>query len=576
MQFIKNLKIKNKLIILIIVFSAGFILFGITSVLTINKTKVNGPMYKNIILGKDIIADILPPPEYIIESYLTALQISEASQFNTADSSSQITELINYEKSLKETYELRHTYWNTALEEGEIKNLLVEDSYQYAQEFYAILDTKFIPAITAHHTADRDKYAQELKSAYAHHREVIDKLVVLTNQYNAHIEKSANTMILFSLVQLILIVILLICIIGILFYKISLSITKPILYISDTMRKIAYGDLSVTVDETYVTNDEIGDLCKAAKGTTTLLNNYLNYINEITLVLNTISEGDLDFVLTNDYHGEFKSIKDAIINISSSLSTILSHINQSAGEVTLHSKIIAEGAAVMANGASEQAAALEEILVSVTEIALFAKNGSQDAADALTVSHAFVTEVQNGDEKMLKLLDAIKEISDASKEVQTVMDTINNIAYKTNILAFNASIESARSGEYGAGFGIIADEIRKLSLQTTSAVSAIKQLITNSITAADNGTYLAKDTAQSLKNIVSGTSHSTLLVDKIAKDCIVQSVTIQEISQALEQISRVVQESAAISQESSSVSDTLHDQAEKLKLLIKKFNLRSA
>ena len=573
MELIKNLKVKQKLFTLIIVFFIGFVIFGLIALLTLNRTRVNGKMYHRIIQGKDIIADILPPPEYIIESYLTVLQIFEENERRSSSSEAKIAELIKYGDLLKKEYETRHQYWLKALPEGEIKKLLTEDSYKFAEEFYEIRDSKFIPAIKDKNGGAISEYADELKATYANHRKIIDTLVKLTNAYNANIEEEANLTILLSFVTLIFVIFIIIVIICILFYKVSDAITTPILYIAEKMNQIANGHLSVDIEAHYLTNDEIGGLCKSSKATTLLLNKYLTYINEITLALNTIAEGNLNFKLTGDYHGEFSSIKEALAKISSSLSMMLIHIGKNSNQITMHSKMIAEGAGVISKGATDQAAATEEMLASITEMSALAKINSESAEKTSEVFRTFESEVLESDKKMHNLVAAIREISEASKEVYQIMDAINEIAHKTNLLAVNASIEAAHSGNSSTGFGVIASEIRLLSLQTTSATSEIEKLIKGSIISADHGVVLALDAAENLKEIVKDTQESAALISKMANDYLTQSTAIKELSMAIEEISKVVQENAAISEENASISATLYSQAEELNTLIAQFEL---
>ena len=192
-----NLKTSNKLIILNVVFIIGFILFAVIAYTTITAIKINGEMYHEIISGKDLVADILPPPEYIIEAYLTALQLSKETD------KTKIEALIHDEEQLKINYDTRHDFWVGRLPEGNLKKNMVEDSYKPAIEFFEIFENEFVPAVR---NGDEEKaneiLTSKLDKLYLEHRLAIDQVVVLANNENSGIEKTASKMVSSDLIIL--------------------------------------------------------------------------------------------------------------------------------------------------------------------------------------------------------------------------------------------------------------------------------------------------------------------------------------------------------------------------------------
>jgi len=192
-----NLKTSNKLIILNVVFIIGFILFAVIAYTTITAIKINGEMYHEIISGKDLVADILPPPEYIIEAYLTALQLSKETD------KTKIEALIHDEEQLKINYDTRHDFWVGRLPEGNLKKNMVEDSYKPAIEFFEIFENEFVPAVRS---GDEEKaneiLTSKLDKLYLEHRLAIDQVVVLANNENSGIEKTASKMVSSDLIIL--------------------------------------------------------------------------------------------------------------------------------------------------------------------------------------------------------------------------------------------------------------------------------------------------------------------------------------------------------------------------------------
>ena len=165
---------------------AGFIVFGVIAWKTLNTTKVNGPLYHQIVQGKDLIADILPPPEYIIESYFVLFQMLEETN------PGKLKDLALRSKALREEYDKRHEFWIKSLPAGPIKEAMVVKAYTPAKKFYEIRDREVIPDILKGEKAKAAKIMKEvLAPLYQQHRAVIDKLVEMADQDLKHNEQNA-------------------------------------------------------------------------------------------------------------------------------------------------------------------------------------------------------------------------------------------------------------------------------------------------------------------------------------------------------------------------------------------------
>ena len=195
---IKNsgqLTIKMRFAIILSTLVIGFSLFGFATFKAMNTLNVNGPIYQRIVQGKDIIADILPPPEYIIESYLVALQLTQAT--DPAETSALVTRF----QALKTEYESRHSYWLGQSLEQELHTPLLQGSYQAAQDFYNEAGQNFLPAIQAGDHDGSLASLQKMRRAYEKHRAAIDEVVQLTTARNAKDETQArNTIRRYSII----------------------------------------------------------------------------------------------------------------------------------------------------------------------------------------------------------------------------------------------------------------------------------------------------------------------------------------------------------------------------------------
>src|SRR5262245_30443863 len=172
MNLFKNIGVKGRLLCLAAAYAAGIGILSVVAYSTIKKVEVNGPIYNEVVQGKDLIADILPPPEYIIESYLTAFELSKQTDPD------QITKLSEKVKTLKSDYDTRHEVWVNALDEGDMKQVLVEKSYKPAIEFYRVFDEQFAPAVrNGDQTTAEQLLSGPMKQSYEQHRAAIDPVV---------------------------------------------------------------------------------------------------------------------------------------------------------------------------------------------------------------------------------------------------------------------------------------------------------------------------------------------------------------------------------------------------------------
>jgi len=252
-----QLTIKMRFTIIVSTLVIGFSLFGFATFKAMNTLNVNGPIYQRIVQGKDIIADVLPPPEYIIESYLVTLQLTQATD------PAEISALVTRFQTLKTEYESRHSYWSGQTLEQELHTPLLQVSYQAAQDFYNEADHHFLPAIQ---TGDRNgslNSLQKMRHAYEQHRTAIDKAVQLTTARNAADETQArNTIHRYGII-----------LIGIFAFSVAVAVTLTALISRGIIRSIktvqqvagaiANGDLSSSID-TYQ-KDEVGDLLRSMK-----------------------------------------------------------------------------------------------------------------------------------------------------------------------------------------------------------------------------------------------------------------------------------------------------------------------
>lgn len=353
--------------------------------------------------------------------------------------------------------------------------------------------------------------------------------------------------------------------------KSAANLTKPILELNQTAQLLAAGDLNVTLEITA--EDEIGELGESIQKTIARLKEYILYIDETAEVLARIADGKLHITLQNDYVGEFQKIKTALINISTSMIEVMEGINESSEQVSIGASELASASQMLAEGAETQAASVQELVATATTVAEQVQNTRKDAELSAQATTSVTTMMEQNQEKMNMMMNAMDKIRETSQQVVGIIQTIEEIASQTNLLSLNASIEAARAGEVGRGFAVVADEIGKLALASSKAASMTRDLIGVSMEEINKGNSIANGVMTSLDESVKAVDHVNEMIQKTSENTSVQAESVEQILLGIEEISRAVQDNSATSQETSATSEELAAQAVTLNEMVQRFDL---
>ena len=382
-------------------------------------------------------------------------------------------------------------------------------------------------------------------------------------EYTAHINTTIRILIIGVLGCGILLA--LICVL------IALSITRPLKHLNTAVGKLADGELDVDVK--IQSHDEVSQVGANVARIVTRLKEYILYIDEISRVLSQIGQGDLVFTLQQEYVGEFAKVKLALLDIRRTLTETMSSITQSADQVNAGAEQIASGAQALAQGATEQASSVQELAASVQELSNQVGDEAGKAVEAGQALQRIKEEAEKCDTQMDLMRKAMQDISIQSTSIRSIIKTINDIAFQTNILALNAAVEAARAGTAGKGFSVVADEVRSLAGKSAEAAAKTNELIENSVRAVKHGEELTQKTADSLAIVAEGTKQVVDTVNGVSQAYHDQADRLSEIAKGVDQISEVVQTNSATAEESAAASEELSGQATMLKDLIGKFHL---
>lgn len=348
-------------------------------------------------------------------------------------------------------------------------------------------------------------------------------------------------------------------------------IIQPVEQLEAAATKLRNGELDV--DITYTSEDEFGLLANNIKESCHALH---AIVKDAGYILTEMSNGNFNIAtkIEDQYVGEFVSLVTAMRKLNRQLNETLGSISTASDQVSIGSSQLAESAQSLAEGATEQAGAIEELTATIENVTNTAANSAKSAESAATMAKEAQDNATKSQTDLAELTEAMQRISETSLEIQNIIGDIEDIASQTNLLSLNASIEAARAGDAGRGFGVVADQIGKLADDSARSAVNTRELIAKSIQEVKNGNAITKKTVAVLNDILESMKIFASAAEASNEDSKNMARMLEEIEKAIEQISEVVQSNSASAEETSATSEELSAQSDTLKELVSKFQLR--
>ncbi|MFP5077890.1 methyl-accepting chemotaxis protein [Rhizobium sp. YIM 134829] len=553
--------------------------------------KVGGPVYTEIANGKDLVADILPPPLYVIEAYMLANETALKPELAAANSAKS--------QALKASFEERKRFWKLAKLDEHLRARLDEEVIPTGEVFWQAL-TDYESAVSRGEDPSLETVRQ---SFYAHDAKVRE----LANEAAATLDVSVATAgqasVTYSLAAAFGSGISVLIFIGGLWFVRRRAIL-PLIDFGRYMSVLSKGDYS---DEVPYTGraDEIGSMAhsvevfraaaierqqlrvtadrdRALADADQAERQRLRELEaeELQVVVETLGAGlerlaqcNIRITIDEPFADRFDPLRRDFNNSIATFQETLEQVLSKTAALSGSAREMHAAADELSKRTEQQASALEQTSAALEQVSATVKSSAERAGETRSLVRAANDCASSSGRVVREAVDAMRRIEGSSTEISQIIHVIDEIAFQTNLLALNAGVEAARAGESGKGFAVVAQEVRELAQRSAKAAKDISALIRTSSGDVVNGVRLVDETGAALDQITRFVVEIDAKVDAISTAASEQAAGLVEISTAVNSIDQMTQQNAAMVSETTAISEALSKDASLLTELVTRFKL---
>ena len=517
-----------------------------------NQLKVHGPVYDRIKASADLTADILPPPLYLIETYLTVLRMKSTD--DAARRQNLTARLSELEKEFKD----RQTYWLSRQLPAEIRSSIQQKVVPDAQAIFDAVRNRFLPALLAKRTSEAEAAIATIDTLYSAHRDGIDKLVKLANQSVDEAETSASEAENFYLwVTWLILTVTFAVAVGSIFILFGM-VAKPVRRMTDAMRALADGDKTVELPNVG-RKDEIGQMAE----TVVVFRN--NMMEAERLAAEQTAANEVKLRRAHAVDELTKGFESKVGHVVGALSSAATEMQSSAQAMTQTAEMTTQQATTVAASVEQASANVQTVASSAEELSASVREIGQQVEHSSKIASQAVIDAD-------KTNATVEGLAKTAQRIGDVVQLIETIAGQTNLLALNATIEAARAGDAGKGFAVVASEVKSLASQTEKATEEIKAQISE-IQGATGQTVEAirsigatiRQMSEIATTIASAVEEQGAATREIATNVHQAAQGTNDIATNIEGVSRVASETGAAATQVLGAAGELSRQAETLR-----------
>lgn len=551
-------------LVLAIIALASVVVYGV---------RAGGPLTQGTTLQADLLADILPPPAFVVEPYLNASLIVH----DPSPAGPQINNL----KDERAEFEARKQYWKSAPVPDRLRPA-VDSTIAAADRFWQVMDTRFLPAVASGNTqAIEEAYTMGLGPIYRVQREQVRKLVALSRAYSAEMDAANARLGKLALTGL---AAMAIALLGLILWSARAAqrmVVTPLVDTAAAMQRMAGGDMDLIIEGT-ARQDEIGQVARAMEVFRGADEARRKASAEQKVVVEALSTGlahlankDLEHRLDDPFPPSYETLRENYNAAVASLAEALRIVRVGTASVQCSIAEIGDAAADLAVRNETQASRIAQTAHAMDSVtAIVQETATSARAVTQTITHA-EREASEGGDVVRRAIEAMAAIEASAQEIGQIISVIDGIAFQTNLLALNAGVEAARAGEAGRGFAVVATEVRALAQRSADAAQSIKALITTSGEQVGAGVALVSESGTKLGGIVRRIGEISVLIGDIAGSATRQAESLSQINGAMGEMDCMTQQNAAMVEESAAAARSLSSEAVRLTELVATFRTRN-
>ncbi len=348
------------------------------------------------------------------------------------------------------------------------------------------------------------------------------------------------------------------------------SISHPVKCVTDRMVALSSGDLHTDVLPVN-TRDELEVMTQTLDATLESLN---RYISDIQQVLTHVAGGDLRTEPQVDYKGDFALIRGSLCTITESMNETLLGFRAAADRLTAMAEQLSGQSAQLHQASLEQNRSTEELVHEVSNVKVRLADVAESSGQTRSQTEEITRRIQSANEQMAALSSAMDNISANAQQITNIAKAIEDIAFQTNILSLNASVEAARAGAAGKGFAVVANEVKQLAAKSAEAAQSATNMVNNTKSIIQTGVELTADTAGSLRAISDVSTQISAISDQLAAAVQGQELALSVMEERIATISDIADRNLQNAGETEQSSGTLAKEAESLQSHVRKFILK--
>ena len=448
--------------------------------------------------------------------------------------------------------------WLSGVSDSDLSDTVIRTALDETQEPHQKMHTlasEILELAANDQTAAYKRFNEELKPLT---EKVIQGLDKISTQYKEIANQASEKMDRLIFIMIVLnIVCALVGFIVAIFYgtRSARQISRPITAVAEWSEKLSVGADEIDFDQQVLKgneDNEIGSMIQSFQ-------RMVDSIHENVEVVKRLAQGDMTVFV--NIRSQEDSLGRNLYHLVQSNDFMFARIIEIAMSVATASQNIANASQTLADTASKQVVAINELNSSTDETRELVRQNGVEVQHATDLSHSILQDMQDSNAKMGLLVESVDEINKSSQKIANVIKLIDDIAFQTNILALNAAVEAARAGEAGKGFAVVADEVRVLALKSADAANESKQLIEATMRATKDGSQTSSEAFETFQHVVDDLDSIIETVNRISDSSQKQEDAISRIHEQVEFINESITSNLSVNEEAAAASAEMRVQS---------------